>query len=85
MDGLFQALGVRSGGLYIIILSRIAPALQFLYLVLMYSSAFPLIMSLRRTNIYEDRSIGQSHVGKFGRGPRDKKETLPSRLSVRFP
>lgn len=85
MDGLFQALGVRSGGLYIIHLSTVAPALQFLYLALMYTSAFPLIMSLRRTNIYEDRSLGQDDATKFGRDDRDTQSAQPSRLSVRCP
>lgn len=47
-------------------ISKIAPALQFLYLALMYTSAFPLIMSLRQTNVYEERSLGQSDTSKYG-------------------
>lgn len=56
--GLFQALGVRVGGFYVILISNIAPALQILYLVAMYISGFPILISLRQTNIYEERSLG---------------------------
>ena len=66
MDGLFQAHGVRSSGFYIVNISSIAPALQFLYLMLMYTSAFPLIMSLRQTNVYEERTLGQTDSTRHG-------------------
>ncbi|CAD0093502.1 unnamed protein product, partial [Aureobasidium vineae] len=56
--GLFQSLGVRVGGLYAVLISNTAPALQILYLAGMYISAFPIIISLRQTNIYEERSLG---------------------------
>lgn len=56
--GLFQALGTRFGGLYVVDPSDVAPALQIMYLVAMYMSAFPVIVSLRQTNIYEERSLG---------------------------
>lgn len=56
--GLFQSLGVRVGGLYAVLISNTAPALQILYLACMYISAFPIIVSLRQTNIYEERSLG---------------------------
>ncbi|PSK50311.1 Potassium transport protein 1 [Elsinoe australis] len=56
--GLFQSTGVRVGGFYVILLSYIAPALQILYAFAMYISAFPIILSLRQSNVYEERSIG---------------------------
>ena len=58
MDGLFQCLGTRSSGLYIVTISSIAPAIQILYLLLMYLSVFPLLITLRTTNVYEERSVG---------------------------
>ena len=58
MDGLYQAHGVRSVGFTIITMSSIAPALQVYYMFNMYISAIPFIISLRATNIYEDRSMG---------------------------
>ncbi|KAI4756542.1 TrkH-domain-containing protein [Aureobasidium sp. EXF-3400] len=56
--GLYQGLGVRVGGLYAVLISSTAPALQILYLAGMYISGFPIIVSLRQTNIYEERSLG---------------------------
>ncbi|KAI5240308.1 TrkH-domain-containing protein [Aureobasidium subglaciale] len=56
--GLFQSLGVRVGGLYAVLVSDTAPSVQIMYLAGMYISAFPIIISLRQTNIYEERSLG---------------------------
>ncbi|KAI5195866.1 TrkH-domain-containing protein [Aureobasidium subglaciale] len=56
--GLFQSLGVRVGGLYAVLISDTAPSVQIMYLAGMYISAFPIIISLRQTNIYEERSLG---------------------------
>ena len=65
ISGLYQALGVRTTGLYIISLADIAPALQVLYVGAMYISGLPVILSLRSTNTYEERSIGvKDNVGK---------------------
>ncbi|KAI9695015.1 MAG: hypothetical protein M1822_000632 [Bathelium mastoideum] len=58
MDGLYQAHGVRSSGFYIITQSSLSPACQVFFMVNMYISAIPFIVSLRSTNIYEERSIG---------------------------
>jgi potassium uptake Trk family protein len=57
-DGLFQATGLRTSGAYIINMSYLAPALLVAYLVAMYISSFPIVMALRQTNNYEERSIG---------------------------
>lgn len=58
MSGLFQALGVRTAGLYIISMSDIAPALLVLYTAAMYISGLPIIIWIRSTNIYEEVSLG---------------------------
>lgn len=58
MAGLFQAFGVRTAGMYIIPMSQVAPALLVLYTGAMYISGLPIIISIRSTNIYEERSIG---------------------------
>ena len=64
-QGLYQAHGLRASGFYIISIGNIAPALQFFYIVTMYISAFPIILSIRQTNIYEERSIGQDDQSKM--------------------
>lgn len=58
IDGLFQAINVRSTGMYIITMSEVAPALSVLYTAAMYVSALPVIVSIRSTNVYEERSLG---------------------------
>ncbi|KAF2764535.1 TrkH-domain-containing protein, partial [Teratosphaeria nubilosa] len=58
MDGLYQSLGTRSVGYYIVNISSIAPAMQIIYCVVMYLSVFPILVSLRTTNVYEERSLG---------------------------
>lgn len=58
ISGLFQATGIRATGLYIINMSEIAPALLVLYTAAMYISALPVIISIRSTNVYEERSLG---------------------------
>lgn len=50
----FKVFGVRSSGFYIVNTSDVAPSLQFFYLVTTYLSAFPVLLSLRESNIYEE-------------------------------
>ncbi|PWN32407.1 uncharacterized protein FA14DRAFT_127218 [Meira miltonrushii] len=57
-DGLFQSIAVRAAGFQIISLLQLAPAVQFLYIIMMYISAYPVAMSVRNTNVYEERSLG---------------------------
>ncbi|MCO5565338.1 hypothetical protein L7F22_019011 [Adiantum nelumboides] len=57
-DGLFQSIAVRAAGFQIVSLLQLAPAVQFLYIIMMYISAYPVAMSVRNTNVYEERSLG---------------------------
>jgi Trk-type K+ transport system membrane component len=56
--GLFQAFAVRSGGFYIVSISGLRSGLLVLYVLMMYLSAFPVTMTIRNTNVYEERSLG---------------------------
>ncbi|GAA5981464.1 hypothetical protein JCM5350_004076 [Sporobolomyces pararoseus] len=58
IDGFFQAVAVRTAGFSIVGLGTVAPALQFLFVVMMYVSAYPIAISVRSTNTYEDRAVG---------------------------
>lgn len=82
-QGLYQAHGLRAAGFFVVLISDLAPALQLFYLVTMYISAFPLIMSLRTSNIYEERSIGQADEGKSQSALHDpkKQQRAASKLS----
>lgn len=58
IDGLFQAFAVRSGGFYVVNISTLRIGLQVLYVVMMYISVYPVVISMRNTNVYEERSLG---------------------------
>ncbi|KAF3050576.1 hypothetical protein E8E11_006636 [Didymella keratinophila] len=68
LDGLFQATGLRTSGAYITTFSSLAPACLVAYLVIMYISSYPLVMTLRKTNTYEERSIGLEEGGDSAAG-----------------
>jgi len=58
LDGLFQALAVRSGGFYVIAIPSLRIGLQVLYVIMMYISVYPVVITMRSSNIYEERSLG---------------------------
>lgn len=77
-DGLFQSIAVRAAGFQVVSLLTLAPAVQFLYVVMMYISAYPLALSVRSTNVYEERSLGV-----WGEKPQETEEDLPEANSTR--
>ncbi|PVI08303.1 TrkH-domain-containing protein [Periconia macrospinosa] len=58
LDGLFQALAVRSGGFYVVPIPSVRISLQVLYVIMMYISVYPVVITMRHTNVYEERSLG---------------------------
>lgn len=58
INGLFQAASTRTAGFASVNLAELHPAVQCSYLVMMYISVFPIAISIRRTNVYEERSLG---------------------------
>ncbi|EPE04669.1 impb mucb samb family protein [Ophiostoma piceae UAMH 11346] len=58
LDGLFQAIAVRSGGFYIVPMSEVYIGLQVLYVIMMYISVYPVVITMRHSNVYEERSLG---------------------------
>lgn len=52
--GLFQALAVRSGGFYVVPISQISIGVQFLYVIMMYIAVYPVVLSIRQSNVYLD-------------------------------
>ncbi|KAL4252407.1 Potassium transport protein [Abortiporus biennis] len=59
--GLLQAAAVRAAGFGSIPLSALAPAVKVLYVLMMYISVYPIAMSVRSTNVYEEKSLGVFH------------------------
>jgi Trk-type K+ transport system membrane component len=58
LDGLFQASSTRTAGFAVVNLADLHPAIQVSYLIMMYISVFPIAISMRRTNVYEEKSLG---------------------------
>ncbi|CAI6294506.1 unnamed protein product [Periconia digitata] len=58
LDGLFQAASTRTAGFAVVDLAQLHPAIQVSYLVMMYISVFPIAISMRKTNVYEEKSLG---------------------------
>lgn len=58
IDGLFQAMAVRSGGFYVVPMTQVRVSLQILYVIMMYISVYPVVITMRNSNVYEERSLG---------------------------
>ncbi|ORY69786.1 cation transport protein-domain-containing protein [Pseudomassariella vexata] len=58
LDGWFQAAATRTAGFAVVNLADVHPAVQTSYLIMMYISVFPIAISIRRTNVYEEKSLG---------------------------
>ncbi|CAN8096419.1 unnamed protein product [Discula destructiva] len=58
LDGVFQAFSTRTAGFSCVNLSLLHPGVQTSYMIMMYISIFPIAISVRRTNVYEEKSLG---------------------------
>ncbi|KAK0711643.1 cation transport protein-domain-containing protein [Lasiosphaeris hirsuta] len=58
LNGLFEAASTRTAGFSCINLAELHPAVQVSYMIMMYISVFPIAISVRRTNVYEEQSLG---------------------------
>jgi Trk-type K+ transport system membrane component len=58
LDGFFQAVSTRTAGFAVTNLMALHPAVLVSYLVMMYISIYPIAISIRRTNVYEEKSLG---------------------------
>ncbi|KAK4502060.1 hypothetical protein PRZ48_007871 [Zasmidium cellare] len=58
LNGWFQATSTRTAGFASVTLSELHAAIQVSYMVMMYISVFPIAISVRRTNVYEEKSLG---------------------------
>ena len=58
LDGLFQSLAVRTSGFDVVPIGSVAVGLQALYIMMMYISTFPVVITMRNSNVYEERSLG---------------------------
>ncbi|KAL8658564.1 MAG: hypothetical protein Q9226_000898 [Calogaya cf. arnoldii] len=58
IHGLFQAVAVRTGGFYVVSILNLRIGLLVLYVIMMYISVYPVVITMRSSNVYEERSLG---------------------------
>lgn len=58
LNGLFQAVSTRTAGTASVSIAGLHSGIQVSYLIMMYISVFPIAISVRRTNVYEEKSLG---------------------------
>jgi Trk-type K+ transport system membrane component len=58
LNGLFEATSTRTAGFSCVNLADLHPGVQVSYMIMMYISVFPIAISVRRTNVYEEQSLG---------------------------
>lgn len=58
LDGLFQSVATRNAGFSVIGLADINPGAQLVYIIAMYISVYPVAISMRNSNIYQERALG---------------------------
>ncbi|KAJ5919595.1 hypothetical protein N7454_009430 [Penicillium verhagenii] len=80
LDGFFQAAATRTAGFGIVSLSDLHPAIQVSYLIMMYISVFPIAISMRRTNVYEEKSLGL--YGGAEEDQDEENQTAPSYIGA---
>ncbi|KAL7412684.1 cation transport protein-domain-containing protein [Mrakia frigida] len=74
--GFFQSAAVRAAGFAIVPLNSLAPAVKVLYTIMMYVSVYPIAMSVRATNVYEERSLGLFDDQEEGSDEEDAEEAI---------
>lgn len=80
LDGFFQAASTRTAGFGVVSISALHPAIQVSYLIMMYISVFPIAISMRRTNVYEEKSLG---IYSYGEDDNDEEnQTAPSYIGA---
>lgn len=77
LQGVFQAFSTRTAGFSCVNLALLHPGVQTSYMIMMYISIFPIAISVRRTNVYEEKSLGIYHGGEDG-GPGEDEESAGS-------
>jgi Trk-type K+ transport system membrane component len=76
VNGIFQAASTRTAGFACVNIALLHPAVQVSYLIMMYISVFPIAISIRRTNVYEEKSLGV-----YGKGDEEENPNENNALS----
>ncbi|KAI7885216.1 cation transporter [Lichtheimia hyalospora FSU 10163] len=58
LDGFFQGVSTRNAGFVVVNLLQVNPGTQICYIIFMYISVYPLAISIRNSNVYQERELG---------------------------
>ncbi|ORZ06913.1 cation transport protein-domain-containing protein [Absidia repens] len=58
LDGLFQGIATRNAGFSVVNLPLLNPGTILVYIVAMYMGVYPVAISMRNSNVYQERSLG---------------------------
>lgn len=58
LNGLYQSFSTRTAGLSVVDIRELHSSVQLAYVIMMYISVLPIAISIRRTNVYEEQSLG---------------------------
>ncbi|KAI9029660.1 cation transporter [Phycomyces nitens] len=61
LDGIFQSIATRSAGFSVVSLNDLNPGTQLVYIIAMYISVYPVAISMRNSNVYQERALGIFH------------------------
>jgi potassium uptake Trk family protein len=81
ISGLFEAFSTRTAGFSAISPGDLHAGIQVSYMVMMYISVLPIAISIRRTNVYEEQSLGIYYERKEEDEQSDQKTEEPSYVS----
>ncbi|KAL8795828.1 MAG: hypothetical protein Q9195_001708 [Heterodermia aff. obscurata] len=84
IDGLFQALAVRSGGFYVVTIPELRIGLLILYVIMMYINVYPVVITMRNSNVYEERSLGIYADDPVASEQPDQKQSLIGKVRRRM-
>jgi potassium uptake Trk family protein len=80
LNGWFQATSTRTAGFASVTLSELHAGIQVSYMIMMYISVFPIAISIRRTNVYEEKSLGIFSGEEDGTGEDEEQSYVSQHL-----
>ncbi|KAH8672568.1 cation transport protein-domain-containing protein [Tricladium varicosporioides] len=86
LDGLVQTIMIRTTGFIVIPISSLRIGLQALYVPMMFISAFPVAITMRSSNVYEERSLGiyAHQIRQLTEGNNDNRSLLSNHSRTRI-
>ncbi|KAI9275776.1 cation transport protein-domain-containing protein [Phascolomyces articulosus] len=87
LAGYFQGVATRNAGFTAVNILLLNPGTQIIYIIAMYVSVYPVGISIRNSNVYQERELGiysAPSINEDGEQVTEEEEQAPSKLR-RFP